>query len=86
MGTRWSKERHEQYRALHPVVERSEQRRLAQQRYRQRHAAKLALLGEVTNILRRQGEYPDDAKRLAAALRKLWPTGIKALRTELGRR
>jgi hypothetical protein len=86
MGTPWSALRHKQYRSRHPYVERAEQRRQAQVRYRKRHAKWLAHARCVTNILVRQTWHADDFKQLAASLRALMTKeGIRALHRELGR-
>jgi hypothetical protein len=87
MGTPWSKLRTAQYRARHPQVDRRESRRLAQARYRKRHAKALAEARFVANFLMRRAEYHGDIERLAAALRsRLTRAGIAALRAELGRK
>lgn len=84
MGTNWSEERTAQYRARHPAVDRSEQKRLAQRRYRARHAKRLEQVRTITNILMRQTSHAGDMKLLAKALRAgLTRDGIATLRTLL---
>jgi hypothetical protein len=49
-----SKLRTEQYYSRHPQVERSEQRRLAQQRYRKAHAEELRTARQIGQVLMRR--------------------------------
>ena len=87
MGTPWSKLRREQHDSRHPPVERSEQKRIAQQRYRVAHADELRAARQIGQILTRRTVYADDLKKLAGLIRKL--TGdefTRALRRELVRR
>jgi hypothetical protein len=87
MGTPWSKLRREQHDGRHPPVERSEQKRLAQQRYRVTHADELRTARQVGQILTRRTTYADDCKKLVALIRSL--TGdefARALGRELTRR
>jgi len=66
-------------------VERREQKREAQARYRQVHARRMAAARQISKILMRQHGHHDDIEQLATALRKTLTTeGIRALRAELG--
>jgi hypothetical protein len=70
-----------------PPEEKRERNRLAQARFREAHAKRLALAREVTNILVRQTEHRDDIPRLAEALRAvLSKEGVAALRKALATR
>jgi hypothetical protein len=81
MGTPWSPLRYEQWYSRHPKVERRESKRLAQARYRVRHAKRLAAARRVANILVRQSP---DVHDLAAALRAtLAPADLALLRKTL---
>jgi transcriptional regulator of acetoin/glycerol metabolism len=71
MGTRWSIARRAQYEARHPPVDRREQKRLAQARYRQRHADRLRKSRRVADILSRQTHWPGHIRELAALIRAL---------------
>jgi hypothetical protein len=63
---------------------RAEQMRLAQARYRERHAKKLAAVHEIANILLRQSDYHGDTAKLARSLRSLMTKqAIKELCAEL---
>jgi hypothetical protein len=87
MGTPWSKLRREQHDSRHPAVERSEQKRLAQQRYRVAHADELRTARQVGQILTRRTTYADDFKKLAGLIRKLSGNEFaRALGRELVRR
>jgi hypothetical protein len=71
MGTRWSRLRHEQWAARHPPVERSEQKRLAQARYRKAHAEHLRLARRIAHILARQKRWQGDVDEAANLIRGL---------------
>jgi hypothetical protein len=87
MGTPWSKLRREQHRSRHPQVKRSEQKRIAQQRYRVVHADELRAARQVGQILTRGTTYADDCKKLAALIRSLAGDEFaRALGRELVRR
>jgi hypothetical protein len=87
MGTPWNKERRAQFRSRHPAVDRAESRRLAQARFRQRHAKQLTQVRAVAAILMRQsGWFPPDIRRLAAKLQALLgKENAAALRRQLPR-
>jgi len=86
MGTPWSELRRKQYRSRHPYVERAEQRRQAQARYRKRHAKRQTHARSVTNILVRQTWHADDIKLLAASLQALLTEQyVRELRRALAR-
>ena len=86
MASPWSRLRTAQHFERYPPEERAERNRLAQARYRQRHAKRQAEVRAISSILMRQRWYAADVKRLAAALRAmLGRSGIAALRKQLGR-
>jgi hypothetical protein len=83
----WSKERAARHEAAYPAAEKRERGRLAQARYRERHARRLAAARQVGSILLRTADHHDDAERLADALRVLLrPSGIEALVRELSQK
>ena len=86
MASPWSKLRTAQHHASYPPEERAERNRLAQARYRERHAKRQAEARAIISILMRQSWNAADVKRLAAALRTtLGRSGTAALRKQLGR-
>lgn len=79
---RWSGERQAQHDALFRDAEKAERNRLAQARFRERHAKHRADVRKVTNLLlRRDGLDPSGLAK--ALVECLGPSSAKALRKEL---
>ena len=82
--TGWSRERMAQHRACFPREEAGERNRLAQARYRARHAKQRASVRKITNLLLHRHRDGLDLSALAAALCEcLGQPGAKALCEEL---
>lgn len=70
-STSWDKYRTAQHQRMYPPEQKGERNRLAQLRYRQRHAARIKQARAVAGLLMKQTWYPQDVEALACTIREL---------------